>query len=284
MIGEGSRPAGPRPLENRQIEAGCRPRPRMDAETPPGSGCSAGTDRTVTVVGVDPADPRAVAELPRLVSADATGLYRVPALDRRAVSGPTLRRNPPGVAISFLQRLRGNRPSVATLEDATSAAASECTLPVRTVEVDGADREPGDDHPPHHGAEKHHPRDAVGPRRGWWTVGAWAVTALTVGVPIAAVALLLVAGGLLVWLLSALLVIGVGALLVGFALLSEAAAIRHTDASFAAAIASAEFEADAVQPVVVVPARNAPGVAAALRERGIAADARGPGVVPRTDA
>jgi|GEM_PF-2723694 len=250
----------------------------MDAEVSPGTG-NAGTDRTVTVIGVDPADPRAIVELPRWIPADATGLYRVPTLDRRTVSGPTLRQNPPGVAIAALRRLRGDRPSVPTLEDATAAAAMECDLPLRTIDVNGADRQPADRRLANRQLADHQPdtrelQCAAARRSPWWTVSAWTVAALTVGVPIAALALLLLAGGLLVWLLSAMLVVGAVALLVGFVLLSEAAAIRRTDASFAGAIASAGVDFDAEHPVLVVPARNAPGVAAILRQRGVAADAQ----------
>lgn len=214
------------------------------------------------MLGVNPADPRAVAELPRAIPADATGLYRVPALDRRSLHPDGVRTNPPGAAIAAFQRLRGVQSSVQTLEDATAAAATECDRSVRAIDATGE--------PP------------AAERRYWWTIGAWLVAAVAVVTPLGAAGLVVVASGLLVWILASLLVIGAIALVAGFALLHEAAAIQRTDASFAAAIAAARSESgDGGHPVVVVPAWNAAGVAAALRERGIVADARrvvpGPG-------
>ncbi|GAB3685349.1 hypothetical protein GCM10028857_15710 [Salinarchaeum chitinilyticum] len=218
---------------------------------------------------MDPSDPRSLVELPEWVPADASGLYRVPALDRRSIEPNGVRTNPLEAARSILQRLRGTRPSAETLADATAAAATERSLPVRELDRrgrTGADRD----------------QSSTAWRRNW-TVGAWAVTAVTAGIPLAAIGLLVVASGLLAWILAALLVVGALALGTGFALLHEAAAIRRTDASFAAVIAEASFDAgDGAHPVVVVPARNAAGVAAVLRERGIAAEARGPDVAPGT--
>lgn len=241
-----------------------------EGSTSPSAGSE--SELRITVLGVDPADPRSVAELPRWVPTAATGLYRVPALDRWSIQPTSVRTNPPGALRSTLQRLRGMRRSITTLEDATSAAASECELTVRELDVQ--------EHAPTAQGQTPAP-----PGRDWWIVGAWAVTALTVGVALVAFGLLFVVSGLLVWLLASSLVIGALAFGTGFALLHEAAAIRRTDASFAVAIADASFEAgDGAYPVVVVPARNAAGVAAALRERGLAADARGPGVAPGTGA
>lgn len=230
-----------------------------------GTGAVPQSDRRITVLGVDPADPRTVAELPRWVPPEATGLYRLPTLDRWSIGGADPVENPPGVAFSFVRWLLGDRPSTATLEDATEAAATESHVPARALE-------PRSRHP------------AV-QRSPWWTVGAWTVTVLSASVPIAAIVLLLVTSGLLVWLLATLLVVGAVALLVGFALTHEAAAIGRTDASIAAAFADAGIEpADGAHPVLVVPARNAAGVAAVLRERGLEAESRGivPGVEPRT--
>lgn len=252
----------------------------MEGSTSPGAGSE--SNLRITILGVDPADPRAVAELPQWVPTPATGLYRVPMLDRRSIQPSGVRTNPPGAARSILQRLRGRRRSISTLADATSAAATECELTVRELEVQEQMPTAQGQTPT---AQRHTPAARgpipAAPERDWWIVGAWAVTALTVGVPLAAFGLLAVASGLLVWILASSLVIGSLSLGTGFALLHEAAAIRRTDASFAAAIARASFEAGGgAHPVVVVPARNAAGVAAALRERRFAADARGPGVAP----
>jgi len=222
---------------------------------PDGSSYAAGP---ISVVGVDPTDRRAVAELPRWVPADATALYRVRPEDRPSAIDVNPATNPPGLLLAVARRLRGTRVDPSTLGESVEAAAGECGVPVRNLEGRPV-------------------RPSV-PRSRWWTAGAWAVTALGVGALLAAGILLAlageqVAGGLLVASFSVLLVIGAGARLVGFALAHEAAGIRRADASIAAQIA-AGVDPSETRPVVVLPARNAAGVAAVLREHGVDAEAR----------
>lgn len=206
----------------------------------------------ITVLGVETDDPRALVELARWIPADATTIYRVPALSDRARRERTPRANPPGALVSSLGRVRGSQVEHGGLADVVEAAAAELDVPIH---VHDAATDTG-----------------VVPRNRWWTVGAWIVTVLAVVVPIAAVASVLLRGGLLVAVFATLAAIAAVALLVGFALAHEAAAIRRGDAAAAALLARDVPDED--RPVVVVPARNAPGVATALRERGIDADAR----------
>lgn len=207
----------------------------------------------ITVLGVETGDPRALVELARWTPADATALYRVPSLASRARRERTSRSNPPGVLVSSLGRVRGSRAERGGLADVVEAAAAELDVPIRVLD-------PATD-------------AGVVPRNRWWTVGAWAVTVLAAAVPIAAVAAVLLRGGLLLAAVATLAAIAAAALLVGFALAHEAAGIRRGDAAAAALIAR-DVPDDENRPVVVVPARNAAGVAAALRDRGIDAGAR----------
>lgn len=207
----------------------------------------------ITVLGVDPADGRAVAELPRWVPAEATALYRIhPDARPSAIAAEPLA-NPPGFLLALVRQLRGQRAAPTALVGAVDEASGECDVPVRVL-------------------ERRTSRPAV-PRSPSWTVGAWVATALSVGAVLVALLLLAAAGDLLVGLFAALLVIGAAALLVGFALVHEAAGIRRADASIAAVIADGVAASDA-RPVVVLPTRNAAGVAAALGELGIDAEAR----------
>lgn len=221
-----------------------------------GAPATDGTGRAtgpITVLGVDPADRRAVAELPRWVPAEATALYRIGPDDRPSALDVDLAANPPGLLLALARRLRGRRSDPTALVAAVEAAAGERGVPV-------------------HDLERRSDRRAVR-RSRWWTVGAWVTTVLGVGAALAAFALLALAGTLLVWLFAALFAIGAVALLVGFALAHEAAGILRTDASIAARIVDGVDDSEP-RPVVVLPARNATGVAAALREHGVEAEAR----------
>lgn len=210
-------------------------------------------DISITVLGVDPADRRALAELARWVPTDATGLYWIPPESRPTAIAAELSTNPPGLLLALARQLRGRATDPAILPDAVDAAADERAVSVRALRRKAM-------------------RPAV-PRSRWWPISAWVATALGFGAFAAAVGLLAFVGGLLVSLFAALLVIGAVALLAGFALAHEAAGIRRSDASIAALIADgvADFGA---QPVVVLPVRNAAGVAVALRERGFDAEVR----------
>ena len=272
----------PRPTAGkRQIQARRNAFVRMAREDGP----SAAMDR-LGVLGVDPSDGRALAELPRWLPADATALYRVPDDSARRVADRSASSNPPGALLAFLRRLagRGAEPPAprgaappagpdgapndargSRLAAAVDAAAAERGLPV--AELSSA----GDATP-------------VGPGRRW-IVGAWLVTALSVGAPVGAIARWLLVGGLLAALFAVLASVGAVALALGFAFAHEAAAIRRYDLVLAAAVADAVDADDAAsraagtadvgaRPVLVVPARNAAGVAAILRDRGIDAAAR----------
>lgn len=218
---------------------------------PAANGASRATG-PVTVLGVDPTGQRAIAELPRWVPAAATALYRIHPDDHPAAIDVDPRANPPGLLLAIPRRIRGARFDPTTLTAAVDAAGGECDIPVRVL-------------------ERHSARPAA-PRSRWWTVGAWMATALGVGALVAGT-LFALTGTLLVVSLAVLLVIGAAALLVGFALAHEAAEIRRADASIAALIADGVGGSER-RPVVVLPTRNAAGVAAVLREHGIDAENR----------
>lgn len=235
-----------------------------EAEADTTDGAAQPTGR-VLVFGVDPADPRALPELPRRLPTDGTALHSVPALSEWASAERHPRRNPPGALLAAMGRTRGTtvRP------DAFTAVVDDATAdPDRSVHaLDGAIEEPSL------------------PRARLWTLATWTVTALAVAVPLAGLAAVVLSGGLLVATFAALGAIGAFSLFVGFGLARQAAAIRCHDAAAADVIAAADriaaaeviaadFAGDGAEHVVVVPARNAAGVAAALRERGIDAGAR----------
>ncbi|AGN01813.1 hypothetical protein L593_09340 [Salinarchaeum sp. Harcht-Bsk1] len=231
------------------------------------------------ILGVDPADGRALAEVPRWVPADATALYSVPDVSDRFVAGRASASTPPVALLALARRLAG-RGSFRTLPDealpgddaglaaAVDAAAAECDVTRRDLTVDAGTQ------------------SASSRRR--WVVGAWTVTLLAIGASLGSIARWLLIGDLLSGLLAILATVGSLALLVGFAFAAEAAAIRRFDHTLADAVTDAlaadeDNSADsqgtggtdrtAERPVLVVPARHAAGVAAILRERGVRARA-----------
>lgn len=205
------------------------------------------------LLGVDAADPRALPELTRQLPTDGTILHRVPALADWAGAEREPRRNPPGAFLAAVGRLRGARTDAGTFTTLLDAAAAD--LNVSFDEIGTAVQEP------------------ALPWDRWWTVGAWTVTLLAIAVPILGVAAALLSGGVLVAIFAALLAVAAIALFVGFGLARQAVAIRRHDAAAADLIATA-VAGNWDEKAVVVPARNAAGVAATLRERGIDAEAR----------
>jgi len=206
------------------------------------------------VLGVDPADPRAVAELGPSIPADATAVYRPPGLDRWPGAAPTVRRDPPAVLFDRLRRHSGRDGNPSAVEEAIETAANGADLPVRELGV-------GD---PAGAADRTH----------WWTVGAWTVLALLVALPILGLALIGVRGGLLPVLFAVLFGVAAVALLAGFVFADAAASVLRGDR----AIATAALETHAVhcdeRPVIVVPQRHAPGVADVLESLGAASTVR----------
>lgn len=207
----------------------------------------------IRLFGVDAADPRALPELTRQLPTDGTTLHRVPALANWARAEREPRRNPPGAFLAALGRLRGTRADAGVLAAVLDATAAD--LGISFEEVRPAADEP------------------ALPRHRWWTVGAWTVTLLAIAVPILGISAALLSGGMLVAIFAALLAVAAVALFVGFALARQAVAIRSHDAAAASLIATG-VSGDEDEQVVAVPARNAAGVAATLRDRGIEAEAR----------
>lgn len=207
----------------------------------------------IVVLGVDAADPRAFPELPRQLPTDGTVLHRIPALGNWARTEREPRRNPPGGLLAALGRIRGTRADAGALAAVLEATAADPGVSFH--ELGTAADEP------------------TLPRARWWTVAAWTVTTLALAVPVAGIAAALLSGGLLVATFAALGAIAAIALFVGFGLARQAATIRRHDAATAALIATG-VSGDGDEHVVVVPARNAAGVAAALRNRDVDAEAR----------
>jgi len=226
------------------------------------------------ILGVDPTDGRALAEVPRWMPADATTLYHVPDADDRVGTRAATPPNPPRALLALARGLRGDRrstsedansPAASDLTAAVEAAAAECDLPTSSLALDA---------------------DAGSPaHRRRWAAGAWVATLLAIGAPLGAIGRWLLVGDLLAGLLAVLASVGGIALLVGFAFAQEAAAIRRFDHALAdaaeAALASngagsgSTAGADREErPVLVVPARHAAGVAAILRERDVDATAQ----------
>jgi hypothetical protein len=206
----------------------------------------------VLVLGVDAADPRALLELTRRLPTDGTTLHSVPALADWAGAERDPRRNPPGAIVAALNRLRGARPDAGALAALLDAAVADLGEVIDEIDTETD-------------------RPAL-PRSRWWSVGTWTATALALAVPIAGIAAALLSGGVLGASFATLGAIAAIAQFVGFGLARQAAAIRRHDAVAADSIATA-VGGNEGEHVVVVPARNAAGVAAALRERGIDAEA-----------
>lgn len=232
----------------------------------------------IVVLGVDPTDRLAAAELPQWVPEDATVLYRPPSTGWRPTGSGDALRDPPGALVAGLLHVGGGQPDPATIDDAIETAAARAEVPVRILRTTAP------------------PGDAT--RSRWWTVGGWVVSALCVGVPLAAGALLATVGGLLPALLAILFLVATGALLVGFYFAHAAAEILRDDEALADVVGETvgvSGDGDGAgggrsagstglrarvggssrgRPVVVLPERNAAGVAAALRERGYSVELR----------
>lgn len=233
----------------------------------------ASEDAEIVVLGVDPNDPRAAAELSRWIPADATAIYRTPGIDHSPAPGLSGRQYPPG---SLLAMTRG------------ADSRSDSDGIASTIDSVAAER----DLPQHELAIASPPGSAE--RSEWWTAGAWTVAVFPVVIAIAAVALVVTEDSLLRWAFAVLITIASVALLVGFHYAHAAAAIHRADPEIAATAARAiadggddssdnsddqsarahDQSASAKRPVVIVPERNAAGVAAELRDRSVRAEAR----------
>lgn len=202
----------------------------------------------LTVLGVDPHDARASAELWRFVPEDADAVYR-PRYSTPG-AGRTLRaavRNPPVTAVVLASlayrslRSGDDPPATGTASEIASRAGDETLL-----DVD--------------------PLDGVFDQGAWWTLGAWIATLST-----AAAVVALVLGPATVTVLFALVV---APLVASYVLAHGGAQIQRRDRTIFDALRAHAARRGHDRPVVIVRERHVPGVADRAKDALVETDAR----------